>query len=62
MRDQFDAGTSLGRTPALRRLLVALTLVSTIGMTLWGWLQQNRAFSHQIQNQEELFAINETNP
>ena len=44
MRDQFDAGTSLGRTPALRRLLVVLTLVSTIGMTLWGWLQQNRAF------------------
>ncbi len=44
MRDQFDAGTSLGRTPALKRLLVVLTLVSTIGMTVWGWLQQNRAF------------------
>ena len=44
MRDQFNAGKSLASKTALRRLLIVLTIVSTISMTIWGWLQQNRAF------------------
>ena len=42
MSDQSNAVEGLGGDTALKRLLIALCSISTLGMGCWVWLQHNR--------------------
>ena len=44
MSDQPNAVEGLSGDIALRRLLIALFTISTLGMGCWLWIQHNRAF------------------
>lgn len=44
MSDQPNAVEGLGGDTALRRLLLTLLSISTLGMVCWAWVQNNRAF------------------
>ena len=42
MSDQSNAIEGLGGDTAMKRLLIALCSISTLGMGCWVWLQYNR--------------------
>ena len=44
MRDQPKAFASLGKAITLKRLFIMLTMISTMGLGLWAWIQQYRHF------------------
>ena len=44
MSDQSNAVEGLGGDTALKRLLIAMCSISTLGMLCWVWVQNNRAF------------------